>query len=69
MYAVTATITRQKGEWQSTRQIPTFYLDPNVQGIVSDDHAARIVQDIINPYGDPDTAIAVKVVNVGSVDR
>lgn len=33
---------------------PTFYLHPNVQGIVDNDHARRIAQDIVGPGVNPD---------------
>lgn len=32
-----------------TKQIPTFYLSSNVQGITSAEHAAKIAKDIICP--------------------
>jgi hypothetical protein len=52
MYAVTATVTTLTDGWTSTRQVPTFYLDENVQGIVSEDHAARVAADIIGDRGE-----------------
>jgi hypothetical protein len=52
MYAITATVSEEnKDGWISTRQVPTFYLDEAVQGIVSADHAERIARDVINPFG------------------
>ncbi len=52
MYAVTATVvvTETDGEgksWQATKQIPTFYLDENVQGIVDEAHAEKIAREIL----------------------
>lgn len=48
MYAIQATMTvrekNQFGGWTETRQLPTFYLDPNVQGIISEEHAADIAR-------------------------
>ena len=32
------------------RQVPTFYLDPNVQGIESEAHARDIAASIIDPF-------------------
>lgn len=60
MYAITATTRRQfnqgKGDaWTysiETRQVPTFYLDENVQGIVDEGHARLIASDIVDPYHD-----------------
>lgn len=51
MYAITASVHTQQGEWKGVRHLPTFYLDENVQGIVSEEHAAKIARDIINPLG------------------
>lgn len=33
----------------AARQVPTFFLDAGVQGIVSTDHAKRIAADILGP--------------------
>ncbi len=43
-YAVTAT--------RNGRQIPTFYLDASVQGIMDADHAERIAADIVGKDAD-----------------
>jgi hypothetical protein len=37
--------------WEGSRGTPTFYLDSRVQGIVSEEHAARIAADVVNPLG------------------
>ena len=48
MYAVTATVeTEGKGGYSGVRQIPTFYLDERVQGIVSEEHARKVALDIL----------------------
>lgn len=54
MYAVAPTYERQIDE-HSTRQgqIPTFYLHPNTQGILNEDQASRIAQDILTAGTDP----------------
>lgn len=48
VYCIQATVTRtdRKGRI-STVQVPTFYLHEKVQGIVSEQHAHRIAQDIL----------------------
>ena len=33
-----------------TKQIPTFYLDANVQGIVNEEHAIQIATEIVCPF-------------------
>ena len=62
MYGIQATVSRRDGQWEGTRQVPTFYLDERVQGIVSEDHAAEIARDIINPYRE--SALSVHVIAV-----
>jgi hypothetical protein len=57
LYAITVqveTVTIGSGDtaWRGSVQVPTFYLDADVQGIVSEDHAARIASTIINPLGE-----------------
>jgi hypothetical protein len=42
------------------RQKPTFYLHPDIHGIVSEDHAARIGADILG-LDSSEGVIAVKV--------
>ncbi len=52
MYAITATVSRETEDgWSSLQQVPTFYLDENVQGIVNEDHAGLIAFKIIDPFG------------------
>jgi hypothetical protein len=51
MYAITATVTREQSNgYVSNRQVPTFYLAENVQGITSEEHARRIALAIIDPF-------------------
>lgn len=40
-----------KIEWGGVRQIPTFILDGNIQGITGVLHAHKIAQQILNPLG------------------
>jgi len=47
MYAITATATTVSKGWSSTRQIPTFYLDDRVQGILNETQAIGIAMDIL----------------------
>lgn len=43
-YCIQATVTRPE---HGTRQVPTFYLLPDVQGIVSEEHAVKIAKDML----------------------
>jgi hypothetical protein len=46
-FAITAQVETQVGSWKSLRQVPTFYLRANVQGILTEDQAVRIAQDVL----------------------
>lgn len=49
---------------RNNRQVPTFYMNENVQGIISSEHAARIAAEILNmPIGDE----GITVVWLGAV--
>jgi hypothetical protein len=62
MYAVAPTYERQIDE-HTTRQgqVPTFYLHPDVQGILSEDQATRIARDILTAGTDPADGITYHV--------
>lgn len=40
--------------WTGSRQVPTFLLDPDVQGITGREHAVRIAEEILSTAGAPD---------------
>jgi hypothetical protein len=50
MYAVSATIVRDHEGWRAVRQLPTFYLDENVQGFTSEEGAERIALALLDPF-------------------
>ena len=55
MYAVTAQVVLRTERGYSSRQVPTFYLDPTTQGLISPEHAARVALSVLTtmlPYGD-----------------
>ena len=65
MYAVTATVeTDSKGGYSGVRQIPTFYLDERVQGIVSENHAEIIALDILSAAGTNGATFHITAVKV-----
>jgi hypothetical protein len=37
--------------WSGSRQVPIFYLDAHVQGIISAEHATRVARDIVSGAG------------------
>lgn len=70
LWAVTAqvsfTVEREgwRSEWSGSRQVPTFYLDPSVQGITDAEHATRIARDILEtagPIDDEETTYSITV--------
>jgi hypothetical protein len=67
MYAITAQVLTSETDrhgivWRGSRQIPTFYLDENVQGITDESHAVKIARAIIDPLGTLNVSIsAVKL--------
>ena len=53
-----------RSEWSGSRQVPTFYLDPSVQGITDAAHAERIARDILEtagPIDDEGTSYSITV--------
>jgi hypothetical protein len=55
MYAITAQVETYDTDanaitWRGSRQLPTFYLDENVQGIRDERHATRIARQILDPF-------------------
>ena len=47
LWAVTAQVEWEDGRGGGSRQVPTFYLDPSVQGITDAAHAERIAGEIL----------------------
>lgn len=44
---------REDSGYTRTNQFPSFYLDGNLLGIVSEAHAIRIACFVLNPLNDP----------------
>lgn len=52
VYAVTATVEHDAGDgYTGSRQIPTFYLHADVQGIVDEAHAEKVATAIVTAEG------------------
>lgn len=55
-YRISASLTREVTEnglsWESTRQLPSFVLEGDVLGIVSESHAESIAKGLVDPFGD-----------------
>jgi hypothetical protein len=53
MYRIIASVTKIHEDLSQTGyNIPTFYLDPQCQGITDATHAEKVARDIINPTND-----------------
>lgn len=68
MYQIIAQVTRtdEDGYW-STASLPTFYLNSQVQGITSPDHAVKIVQKMLNPFDDESLTVSVSAAAMSEV--
>lgn len=62
----TINVTDRKGT--TTIQVPTFYLDSRVQGILDSQHAARIVADVCNPTKNHKIKVNSNVCAIGTMD-
>lgn len=65
-YVVQGTVTTVDAQgWSCTRQIPTFYLLANVQGITDEEHAAKVARSVVDPSDIlADDAVSLSVARV-----
>ena len=50
VYAINGTrVTTDAEGWATVREVPTFYLLADIQGIMSEDAAERVARDVIGP--------------------
>lgn len=59
LYQITATRTVDRSTGRNTQQIPTFYLDSDIQGIVDSSHADRIARDLLRCQCDCNVRLSV----------
>ena len=65
MYAITATAYRRTADgWTVASQVPTFYLNANVQGIVDEAHAKSIALVVLGAGVTDDVTFHVTAVRV-----
>lgn len=63
LYVVTANVhIKDKDGWIKTLDIPTFFLSKDIQGIVSEEHAKKIVEDMLNPTADSNIRVYSTIV-------
>lgn len=63
-YIIGATVTRKRidhrgTEWTSTRQVPTFLLDGDIQGIMSLEQATRVAHGLLRDVAGDDAELHV----------
>jgi len=51
LYSVYAQVVTETSNGYTSTGTPTFYLDIDALGIVSDDHAERIARKVVDPLG------------------
>lgn len=65
-YAVSAQVIThdESGEWSGSRQVPTFYLLPDVQGITSTQQARSVAESIISHDGETEVYASTHLVTL-----
>lgn len=66
LWAVSANVERTRDGWSGSIQIPTFFLDPRVQGILTADHAERVAREMLTLLAGEDAVVHVTVAAVES---
>lgn len=63
LWAVTAQVSvrLERQGWSSSRQVPTFYLNPTVQGITGPDTARAVAEDILHTLSGDDEDVSVSI--------
>jgi hypothetical protein len=67
-YMIQANVSTTVNEFNYSRQVPTFFLDKNLLGIVNEKHAEAIACDIINPLKDEKIRVYMSVRFVERMD-
>jgi hypothetical protein len=63
-WCVQAQLERTENGWTCSKQVPTFYLDGNVQGFSTFVGAGAIARQILNPTNDPNLTVHISVERV-----
>jgi hypothetical protein len=63
MWAVQAQVSTflEREGWSLSRQVPTFYLDPSVQGITGPEGARAVAEDILHTMAGDDEGVRLHV--------
>jgi len=61
LWVVSARILKEEQSqgitWRSSVEVPTFLLDGDQLGIISEDHAERIARKVVDPTGSLDVVV------------
>ncbi len=65
MYSITAQFNgKRENGYSFSRQVPTFFLDESVQGIIDENHAWNIALDILDPIDSFRAAHPLNIIDV-----
>lgn len=59
LWQVTAQVSTKLGDWSGSRQVPTFFIDPAVQGALTHDAALSVADDIVHTMAGPEPGVIV----------
>lgn len=68
-YMLHGTVVETTRTGTVTREVPTFFLHSNVQGIVSEKHAIQIGEGVVNPTRNPAHAVTLFASVVSELDK
>jgi len=59
MWTISATVIHKTEQGDRAISVPTFFLDENVQGILTEAGAVTIAEEIINPLKLPNVEVCI----------
>lgn len=59
-YIITAQIVRKTENGTISKQVPTFYLNGDIQGITNLDTAEKVAKDVIDPFGEHEVHVCIE---------
>lgn len=69
MWCIQAQILIDQEGWLGSRQIPTFYLNENIQGILNEAGAINVATQILNPFGLLTVRVTAERVETGNQEH
>lgn len=59
-YIVTAQIVKRTENGSISKQVPTFYLNGDIQGINNLDTAEKVAKDVVDPFGENEVHVCIE---------